>query len=536
MPVNRDKTTLGLSWVGLDQCAGKQRAASSMINTATFLIFCVFLVVFGLYNRVKKTRRLSERLPGPSVLPLLDNFLTLGSLSPVPHYAWDSLTSQYGKIVRVVLGQTVLVILGGLDQIKAAMNNQDLDDRAGLPTANLIRFGSDTAEEISFFQRAKIPKTAKISPIEKWRELRRFTLKSLRDLGLGKTASEEAIIEESKVLLQSVENVLGGKQEGIIDMEKSLNFAALNIIWYLTAGQRFTYEDPKMQKLVNFAGEFMGLAKEVLTKPFGAFPLLRFIPPYREIFNKLSQSQLEFAAWVGDTIEEHRQSLDPENPRDLIDMFLIEAEKDEREIYTESQLISICNDLFIAGSETTSNSLQFAIAVLVRYPDVQAEVQSHLDRIEADVIRMEHKASLGYVEATLNEIWRFCNVAPFGPPRYAHSDVKINETVIPAGSSVMYNTFTLHNDKDHWGDPELFRPERFMRGDTFVPDEMLNPFGIGRRKCLGETLARMENFIFFANLMKRFRFEKIGEEPPSLEPNVGFTNRPFSFKTKIFIR
>merc|ERR1711936_541042 len=166
------KTTLGLSWVGLDQCAGQQRAASSMINTATFLIFCVFLVVFGLYNRVKKTRKLSERLPGPSVLPLLDNFLTLGSLSPVPHYAWDSLTSQYGKIVRVVLG--------GLDQIKAAMNNQDLDDRAGLPTANLIRFGSDTAEEISFFQRAKIPKTAKVSPIEKWRELRRFTLKSLR--------------------------------------------------------------------------------------------------------------------------------------------------------------------------------------------------------------------------------------------------------------------------------------------------------------------------------------------------------------------
>ena len=67
-------------------------------------------------------------------------------------------------------------------------------DRATSPTANLIRFGSQTFEEISFFTRGIQPPHAKISPVERWRELRRFTLKSLRDLGFAKSCSEEAIL------------------------------------------------------------------------------------------------------------------------------------------------------------------------------------------------------------------------------------------------------------------------------------------------------------------------------------------------------
>ena len=92
-------------------------------------------------------------------------------------------------------------------------------------------------------------------------------------------------------------------------------------------------------------------------------------------------------------------------------------------------------------------------------------------------------------------------------------------------------------DEDHWGDPEVFRPERFLtdHGD-FRSDEMNLPFGIGRRKCLGESLARMENFLFLSNIFQNFKFVQIGDSPPSLEPDVGFTNGPYPFTTKIVIR
>lgn len=134
--------------------------------------------------------------------------------------------------------------------------------------------------------------------------------------------------------------------------------------------------------------------------------------------------------------------------------------------------------MFFAGTETTSNSLQLAIAVLVRYPDTQSKVQCQLDRMEVEVITMELRAVLGYVEAKIYEICRVCHVNSFGQPWYA---------------------FNLHTNSG--------------------PDEMLNPVNIGRKKCPG-------------------KMEKIGKEQPSLEPNVGFTNKTnlFSFLTKISIR
>ena len=81
------------------------------------------------------------------------------------------------------------------------------------------------------------------------------------------------------------------------------------------------------------------------------------------------------------------------------------------------------------------------------------------------------------------------------------------------------------------------RPERFLDSDgKYCNNEMLNPFGIGRRKCLGESLARMENFLFFANIFRTFKFSRVGDELPSLEPDVGFTNGPYPYKTKITVR
>ena len=83
----------------------------------------------------------------------------------------------------------------------------------------------------------------------------------------------------------------------------------------------------------------------------------------------------------------------------------------------------------------------------------------------------------------------------------------------------------------------LSRPERFLdEQGKYRNNEMLNPFGIGRRKCLGESLARMENFLFFVNIFKNFKFSQAADSPPSLEPDVGFTYGPFPFQTKVALR
>ena len=474
--------------------------------------------------------------PGPDIHPFFGNFPTMAALDPVPFRAWHSLTEQFGPLVRLVMGLQNMLIIGGYDEMKEAMNNELLDDRGVSPTANIILFGSETFDEISLFARGKIPKNMKCHPVEKWRELRRFILKSLRDLGFGKSASEEAIINESKTLVRNITDMVDGT-DGEVNLEKMLNCAGLNIVWNLVAGKQFEYDDPQMKRLVKLSGDFMLMGKDILGKPFGFLPFLRYIPPFKQKFEYLSTSMLNFKEFIKTAIEEHKATFDDDDHRDLIDMFLSRMKEDNNDIYTQTQLVHICLDLFNAGSESTSKSLQYAIALMMRHPDIQEKVHQELDKVDADYVTMRDRSTLPYVEATLNEIWRFCNVAPFGPPRVAHKETTVGSTTIPAGALVMYNTYSLHMDKAHWGDPEVFRPERFVdENDCFRQDDWNLPFGIGRRKCLGETLARTENFLFFANILKKFQFLQVGDSPPSLEPEVGFTNGPYPFTTKILVR
>ena len=88
-------------------------------------------------------------------------------------------------------------------------------------------------------------------------------------------------------------------------------------------------------------------------------------------------------------------------------------------------------------------------------------------------------------------------------------------------------------DEKYWGDPHIFRPERFLANEDFKADERNIPFGIGKRRCLGENLARMENFLLFSNLLKNFSFQSVNGKLPDLSPQAGFTNGPQPFETFI---
>ena len=116
----------------------------------------------------------------------------------------------------------------------------------------LSRFGNKVSSEISFFSRGL---GKPVDSVEKWKEVRRFTLKSLRDLGFGKSASEEAILEESKLLLENIKENLNGKNSAIVDIEQQINCAGLNVIWNMVAGYRFQYNDEKMKELARITSE-----------------------------------------------------------------------------------------------------------------------------------------------------------------------------------------------------------------------------------------------------------------------------------------
>lgn len=359
-------------------------------------------------------------------------------------------------------------------------------------------------------------------------------MKTLRDLGFGKNSSEEIILEECREVVEKIKELVEEK-DGIVNLDKLFNKAALNIVWHLTAGERFDYEDEKMHKLHCFLESFMLIGKDIMGKPLGIFPFLRFFPPYRSVFNECSNGMKQLREFISKSISEHETSLDSSNPRDYIDVFLINGK--ENPTLSKENLVTCCMDLFVAGSETTSKSLMFALALMVTHPEVKERVQKEIRCVigERELVQVKDKEKLPFTEATLNEVWRIANVVPLTPPRVTKEPLKIGKFEIPESTMIMSNTYTIHMDEKYWGDPYNFRPERFLVDDEFKPDDRNIPFGIGRRRCLGENLARMENFLIFSNLLKNFSFETVNGKLPDLSPQVGFTNGPPPFEMLIKI-
>lgn len=110
-------------------------------------------------------------------------------------------------------------------------------------------------------------------------------------------------------------------------------------------------------------------------------------------------------------------------------------------------------------------------------------------------------------------------------------DVEINGYKIPAGSHVIPLINSVHMDPNLWDKPEEFNPSRFVDSEGKVrKPEYFIPFGVGRRMCLGDILAKMELFLFFSSFMHTFNITlPEGHPMPSLKGNVGATITPESF-------
>nr|CAD7448350.1 unnamed protein product [Timema bartmani] len=205
-------------------------------------------------------------------------------------------------------------------------------------------------------------------------------------------------------------------------------------------------------------------------------PSLRFLAPGLTGFDKFSSIQNKMWSFFMDIVKDHRETLSSDHARDLIDVFLREMDLQKGEegtSFTESQLVALCKDLFAAGSETTSNTLSFAIMFMVLNPTVQARVHTELDE----------------------------------------------------DSTLLMSLWSCHMDPSHWGDPHNFRPDRFLNEKELLPaDPWLLPFGAGRRRCLGETMARNSLFLFFTALLQNLTFSlPHGVTPPCPQGVNGFT-------------
>ena len=113
------------------------------------------------------------------------------------------------------------------------------------------------------------------------------------------------------------------------------------------------------------------------------------------------------------------------------------------------------------------------------------------------------------MNAVLLESLRAATLVGPGVPHYTTKEITVGEYVIPKNTTIFGSLYHVMNDPEHFKNPHSFNPDRFLDAQgKFVNDEQVAPFGIGKRICLGQTLAEKEFYIFFAGIMQQFELNQ----------------------------
>lgn len=140
-----------------------------------------------------------------------------------------------------------------------------------------------------------------------------------------------------------------------------------------------------------------------------------------------------------------------------------------------------------------------------------------------------------YTEATIMEVQRLSMVVPLAIPHMTSEKTVLQGYTIPKGTVVIPNLWSVHRDPAIWEKPDDFCPDRFLDDQgQLLKRETFIPFGIGKRVCMGEQLAKMELFLMFVSLMQSFTFAlPEGSEKPIMTGRFGLTLAPHPFHVTV---
>jgi cytochrome P450 len=170
-------------------------------------------------------------------------------------------------------------------------------------------------------------------------------------------------------------------------------------------------------------------------------------------------------------------------------------------------LFSLQN-LFGAGTETTSTTTEWALSLLLNHPEKLKKTQAEIDDVVGAARRLltaDDVPRLTYLRCVIDETMRLYPAAPLLLPHESSADCRVGGYDVPAGTMLLVNVYAIHRDPSVWKDPLEFRPERFEDGKA--EGKLLMPFGLGRRKCPGETLALRTVGLVLGTLLQCFDWD-----------------------------
>ncbi|KAM4641215.1 uncharacterized protein O3C94_015592 [Discoglossus pictus] len=491
----------------------KNRLSMEIIGvTVLLLIGGILFLLLGIVQH-KRSHGKSKLPPGPTPLPILGNFLLFcGSEIYKP---FIKLSEKYGPVYTIYMGSKPVVVINGCEAVKEALNDQ-AEEFSGRGKMPFLEKSSDGGHGVI------------ASNGERWKQLRRFALMTLRNFGMGKRSIEERIQEEAKFLIEELQK----SKRQPVDPTFYFSKAVSNVICSVVFGDRFSYEDKDFIRLLGLFNDTFKVFSSVWTQMYNVYPkIFGKIPgPHTRAFKSID----DIKAFVAERVKSHQETLDPNSPRDFIDCFLTKMEQEkhlpESEFHMDAAL-NITFDLFGAGTETMSTTLRYGLMIILKHPDVEELIHKEIDQVigRNRAPAIEDRAKMPYVEAVIHEIQRFIDLIPLGLPHKVIRDVMFRGYFIPKGTTIYILLSSVLLDPKQFKYPEKFNPGHFLdENGKFIKNDGFMPFSSGKRICAGEGLARMELFLFLTTIFQNFTLKSpVDIEEIDLTPELsGLGNFP----------
>ncbi|XP_004710567.1 cytochrome P450 2G1 [Echinops telfairi] len=471
------------------------------------------LIILIAWKRISKGGKLP---PGPTPLPFLGNLLQVRT--DATYQSFMKLKEKYGPVFTVYMGPRPVVILCGHEAVKEALVDRadDFSGRGELASIDRNFQGHGVA----------------MANGERWRILRRFSLTILRDFGMGKRSIEERIQEEAGYLLESLRKTNGAP----IDLTFFLSRTVSNVISSVVFGSRFDYEDKQFLTLLRLINESFIEMSTPWAQLYDMYSGVMQYFPGRH--NRIYYLVEELKDFIAARVKINEASLDPSNPRDFIDCFLIKMHQDKNNPQTEfnlKNLVLTTLNLFFAGTETVSSTLRYGILLLMKYPEVEAKIHEEINQVIGShrIPSVDDRLKMPYTDAVIHEIQRLTDIVPMGVPHTVIRDTNFRGFLLPKGTDVFPLLGSVLKDPKYFRCPDGFYPQHFLdEQGRFRKNEAFVPFSSGKRVCLGEAMARMELFLYFTSILQNFSLRPL-VPPADIDINhkiSGFGNIPPSYE------
>ncbi|KAL0379622.1 UNVERIFIED_CONTAM: cytochrome, partial [Sesamum angustifolium] len=454
-----------------------------------------------------RSRKLAKLPPGPYPFPIVGNILHLGSK---PHQSLAKLSRKYGPVMSLKLGSITTVVVSSPEAAKIVLQKHDLAFSSRTIPSAAAALNHDEFSMVWL-------------PVEnQWRKLRKICKEQI--FSVARLDASQGVRREK--LHKLWEYLKECSETGrAVDIGEAAFTTSLNLMAATLFSMDFAqFNSDTSQEMKDVVWGVM----ECIGSPNFAdfFPVLKSADP-QGILKKTKIYFAKLFAIFDGIIDEKLKSGGGKD--DLVEALIELSQRDDAEL-SRNDVKHLLLDLFVAGTDTTSSTVEWAMTELLRNPEKMSKARNELRNVagQKEEIQESDISRLPYLRAVVKETFRLHPAAPLLVPHKAEEDVEINSYIVPKNAQVLVNVWAMGRDSSVWAMPDVFMPERFLETETDVHGQHfeLLPFGGGRRICVGLPLAYRMVHLMLATLISSFDWkleEGLKPEEVDMDERFGLT-------------